>query len=846
MSKELQNLHTENEKLKKQIIDLEVLVKTKGYKDKPGVPRSPADKIRKLNECLLNNTKDPLDNIKRLVTLCGNILHADAALYNKLSGSEITAYATWNVPGDYVGKSSAKGRISNDIIKGKYTENPVVFDDVMNTEYVKTDPNVMNYKFSTYAGVQVKSKNKNIGCLCVVYSAKTALQEEDIDFLNIISSAISIEEERKRAAETALRRESLYRKLFDFSPAGIIVEDLEGNILEVNEALTKILGYSQNEFSKMTVFDLVPPKVRGEVNNNIADIVSGKNLEHEVINIRKDGSLCYLELRETKFTVDESGREAILVVCNDITARKEAELALQENEENLRTLINSTPDMIVFKDAKGRWIEANKSALEVFELAGKEYKGKNDIQLGEMVPFFKSPLTLCMQSDEQAFEKQHNLRVEEHVPTRGGTTKIFDVIKVPLFYPNGKRKGLIVYGRDITNFTAVLGELIKSKDEAEAANKVKSQFLATISHEIRTPLNGVIGMTSILLDTDISGEHRESVEIIRQSGEGLLNLINEILDFSKIESGKVVLEKKPFEIKVCVNDVVDMFRAYCGRKGIRIDSNTAKDIPEFLEGDSERLKQILTNLVGNAVKFTDSGEILITVRKKKQFKKTATLLFSVSDTGEGIPPDYIADIFSPFTQADTSRKKRYGGTGLGLSISKRLVELMGGKIWCKSELGKGTTFFFTADLDQTDIGEKSMNEPGKQFDFRDVAKQYPHKILLVEDNPINQKVAQRILKKFGYAIDISCNGLEALNVLREKTYDIIFMDIQMPEMDGLEATRKILEIYGEKSPHIIAMTAAVMKGDKERCLEAGMIDYIPKPVVPDVVLNALKKYGRPV
>ncbi|MCE1164336.1 MAG: PAS domain S-box protein, partial [Bacteroidetes bacterium] len=631
-----------------------------------------------------------------------------------------------------------------------------------------------------------------------------------------------------------------------FSPAGIMLEDTKGNILEVNEAMSAILGYSQSELSKMTVFDLVPQKVLNEVNINISDIVNGKNLKHEVVNIRKDGSLCYLELIETKITLDDSGAEAILAVCNDISARKEAETALQENEENLRTLINSTPDMIVFKDSRGRWIEANRAALEMFELTNKEYKGKNDAQLCDLVPFFRTPLTLCSETDEKAFEKQANFRVEEHIPTRGGTTKIFDVIKVPLFYPNGKRKGLIVYGRDITNFNAVLSELIKSKDEAEAATRIKSQFLATISHEIRTPLNGVIGMTSILLDSDLDREYKDSIEIIKQSGESLLALINEILDFSKIESGKIALDKKPFEIRVSVNDVLDIFRAYCGRKGIRIDSNVAKDVPEYVEGDSNRFRQILTNLVGNSVKFTDSGEILITVRKEKQQKKKITLLCSVSDTGEGIPPDYLADIFSPFTQAETSRRKRTGGTGLGLSISKKLVELMKGKIWCKSEPGSGTTFFFTIEFDSADVPEKNKEEADKKFDYEDVARQYPHEILLVEDNPINQKVAQRILKKFGYDIAVSNNGVEALNILREKTFDIIFMDVQMPEMDGLEATRRIKEIYGEESPHIIAMTAAVMKGDKERCIEAGMIDYIPKPVVPEVVLTALKKYSRPV
>ncbi|MDD5362458.1 MAG: PAS domain S-box protein [Ignavibacteria bacterium] len=803
------------------------------------------ERLRKINECFLKNTSNPSDNINNLVALCGELLNANAAMYNKIEDTHLVTAAMWNIPKGYRPVDAAKGHICTDVIKGKLENVPVVLNNLEKTKYFLTDPNIGKYGLSTYVGIPVRWKNKIVGSLCILFSANFIPKEEDIEVLNLISSAISAEEDRKRAADKARRRESLYRKLFSFSPSGIMLEDSYGNILEVNEMMPKILGYSHSELTKMNVTQLISKRTKSDVEKNISEIMSGQSLKHEVENLRKDGSTCYLELHETKIQLDESGAAAILVVCNDVTAKREAEKALHENEENLRMLINSTPDIIIFKDSKGRWVEANYAALEVFELTESNYKGRSDSDFAQDTKFLKETFYSCIETNEKAWQKQVLTRSEEHIPARNGITRVYDVINVPLFYSNGRRKGLIVFGRDITNYKNLLTELTKAKEQAEKATKIKSEFLATISHEIRTPLNGVIGMTSILLDSSLNKEQTDSVEIIKQSGESLLSLINEILDFSKIESGKIELEKKLFELSVCINNVRDLFRAYCDKKGIKISANIAGDVPESLCGDEFRIKQIVSNLVNNSVKFSDSGDIIITVRKEKLLGKKVTLLFSVSDTGIGIPPEFIPKLFTPFSQADSTNKRKFSGSGLGLSICKHLVELMQGKIWVESESGKGSTFFFTVELETESKIDKQKEEVAKQFDYENISSQYPLDILLVEDNPINQKVAQRILKKFGYTIDISANGLEALNSLKTKKYDIVFMDIQMPEMDGLEATRRIIDTYKNKSPHIIAMTAAVMKGDREKCIEAGMVDYIPKPVVPEVVLKALKKYGKP-
>ncbi|PZO40537.1 MAG: histidine kinase [Pseudanabaena frigida] len=427
----------------------------------------------------------------------------------------------------------------------------------------------------------------------------------------------------------------------------------------------------------------------------------------------------------------------------------------------------------------------------------------------------------------------------------------YEYYSSPVTSPNGKFLGFVWRFRDITERKHSERYLQDAKELAESALRAKSEFLAMMSHEIRTPINGVLGMTQLLSTTSLNTEQQKFVQSIQTSGEVLLTVINDILDFSKLESGKLALENLPVDVHRIITDTYALLAKQAQEKGIELSYQIDEKAPLYFLGDAVRLRQILLNLTSNAVKFTPKGEVCLTV--SYQTENGAELIFSVRDTGIGLTSEQLQKLFQPFTQASIATSRKYGGTGLGLAICQKLVGMMGGRIWAESIPERGSIFSFVLPIlatDEVPQANTGAPEQSHQIDAisTDLAIKLPLNILVAEDNLINQEFVQAVLGKMGYAPVIVNDGVEAIAALTRNSYNIVFLDVQMPRMNGIETANYIVQKWSEISsnssrPILIAMTASVMQGDREMCLEAGMDDYISKPIFFDNLQRMIERWG---
>ena len=786
---------------------------------------------------------------------------------------------------------------------------------------------------------------------------------------------------RKKTEDALRHSEYLYHSLVESLPQNIFRKDLQGRFTFGNERFCATVGLSLPEIIGRSDFDLFPAELARKYQRDDHRVMLSQQIL-EVVEAHQTSDLGKRYVQVVKAPLFDSNHEVIGIqgIFWDVTERKKIEEALRYERDLLRELLDNIPDRIYFKDSQSRFLKCGKALASLLGLANPEQAiGKTDYD------FFTEEHARATYHDEQEIIRtgQPIIGKTEKETWQDGTQTWVLTTKMPFRNQDGVIIGTFGISKDITRLKRAEEALELARDAALESARLKSQFLATMSHEIRTPMNGILGMTSLLMDTDLTDEQWDFAETIYDSAETLLTIINDILDFSKIEAGKLSFEVIDFDLRDSVESTVEILAERAQAKGLELASWIPEEVPTLLRGDPVRLRQVLTNLIGNAIKFTRHGEVIVRVLKDDETENDITLRFTVTDTGIGIDQEAQSLIFQPFTQADGSTSRKYGGTGLGLAISKQLVELMQGQIGLKSAADQGSSFWFTVRLKkqprqvhprdlpdgelngapillvddnqshrqilrdqllaaQMDIKEAGNGEealrvleraeaenhtirlamidldmPGmdgltltkkikahpavrdtrvvlmatlthrvdpdelnaagvdgclvkplrhsRLFEclatvlkgqcrqspatskhsaghvlFGDLRPLAPGtiRILLAEDNPINQKVALRQLKKLGYSADPVRNGLEALAAAERHHYDIIFMDCQMPEMDGYETARRIrqrekeMAARGEQRPPavIVAMTANVLAGDREDCLAAGMDDYLTKPV----------------
>jgi len=649
--------------------------------------------------------------------------------------------------------------------------------------------------------------------------------------------------ERKRAEEALQESEIRFRVIADGCPTMMWVTDAEGGSQFINRAYREFCGATSEQVESGKWQLLVHPEdAPGYVGAFQRAVRERTAFRAEARVRRADGKWRMFGSYATPRLSPDGTFLGHVGLSSDITDRRQAEQALRSSEEKFRQLAENIREVFWMMPA----------TADQMLYVGPAYElvwGRTCASLyQDPMSWFDSIHPDDREQARGLFARQmqgESIESEYRIRTPDGQEKWIRDRAFPIRDQAGQLIRVAGIAEEITERKRYEEELIRAREGAEAANRAKSRFLANMSHEIRTPMNGVIGMIQLLLGTSLTAEQRRYLNIAETSGRALLTLIDGILDLSKIEARKVVLENLSFDLRRSVEEVVQLLRAQAKAKGLAFRSNVSPEIPRLLGGDAHRLRQVLTNLCANAIKFTERGEVVVEAALEGRRDGRATVRFTVADTGIGIRPEQVAAIFSAFTQADDSTTRKYGGTGLGLAICKQLAELMEGTIGVDSREGCGSTFWFTAVFDLEPAGQQSpANQPQNGINraahgARPVGSDA--RILLAEDNATNREVALAQMEKLGYQVHAVTNGAEALEAVQHGRYDLVLMDCEMPVMDGFEATCRIRKSIHPAIP-IIAVTADAMVSDRDRCLNAGMNDYLAKPVELEKLAEVLAKW----
>lgn len=644
-----------------------------------------------------------------------------------------------------------------------------------------------------------------------------------------------LSEENKRLALVAKNTNNL-----------IIIADKNCNIQWVNEPFEKITGYALNEVAGENFFKTLNQGKSGQETTDRIQraIKTHASYSGEITSKNKDGKEFWLQINITPVFNEENELINYIAIESDITENKKKNQRILDLIKTQRSIFNGASHAIIYSNSKGIIQRVNKACIALLEYSEEELVGKSPSLFHDPEEAIQRARQLEKEFDKPLIEGHEIFAIKARELNVADTNEWTYITKtgkrVPVWLniscikdKDGKVLGYLGVAEDYTLKKKAELQLISAKKIAEQAVSMKDNFLANMSHEIRTPMNAIIGFTDLLIKTNLNKNQKDFVNNVKVAGENLLLIINDILDLSKIESGKLVIDSQPFNIKNTLKHVYDLLNIKAKEKNLDFNLFLDADMPDTILGDKGRMNQIIMNLAGNAIKFTKEGEVNILVKNLGETEKDIKLKFTIKDTGIGISPDKLDNIFERFSQGEESTTRNFGGTGLGLNISKQLIELQNGELKVKSLVDVGSEFFFslvfnkTEQLSESQEKEENVLNPKRKL-----------KILLCEDNPLNQKLAMNVIMNYGFGLDIANNGEEGIELLKNNKYDLILMDLQMPVKDGYQTTVYIRNVMKSSIP-IIAMTAHSLIGERQKCFDMGMNAYVPKPFRQDELLNKM-------